>query len=479
MDLKNKNVLLIGLGILGGGLSMAEYLIKKGAILTITDLRTEEELESMVVKVKKIAKTNNQKVKFVLGENPISEIKKADIIILNPAVSAFSPLVKEINKLGKAYYSDYTYFLESIEKRQTEARPQIVGVTGTRGKTTVSSWTHHFISNSVLGGNIPEAGLLKILNKKTKCYILELSSYQLEHLSKSDPSPNIAILTNIYIDHLNRYKTLKRYANVKKMIYANQNENDILIISNDEPIVSDIEADKPKSRTFYVSLKKLPEKKDGLYFTQDKIYQHTGPSRQCVGEVKDLAPHEKYNFMFSALAANLHGVSWNQIIKKSKSLKNPVFRQEIIYQNNDLIIVNDSAGTSPEATIVAIEKYKDKNLYLVSGGTNKELDYTELSKKITKDINPSRLFLLSGSGTNALLDKIPSSLIYSGEIREFDTLKEIVKTISQETKNGVILFSPGAASFEKFKNEFDRGNQFNKLVEKYFGKTITNRNRIR
>lgn len=468
MDLNNKKVLLVGLGILGGGLSMAEYLMKKGAHLTISDLRTEKELESMVAKVKIIAKANNQKVRFVLGENPTSEIKQSDLIILNPAVSAFSPLVKEIKKLGKDYCSDYSYFLKSIEKRQPEAKPQIIGVTGTRGKTTVSSWTHHFIEDSVLGGNIPESGLLKIISKKTKCFVLELSSFQLEHLTKNDPSPNIAILTNIYVDHLNRYKTLKRYADVKKLIYANQKERDVLIISNDEPIVTDIESDKPKGKLCYVSLKKLPEKKDGLYIIQNKIYQKNGPSIQCVGEVEDLAPHEKYNFMFAALAANLYGVNWDFIIEKSKSLTNPTFRQEVVYRSNNLVIVNDSAGTSPEATMAAIEKYKNKNLYLITGGTDKELDSRDLAKKIAKEIKPEKLFLLGGSATNNLINNMPAKYLETGRVREFQALEDIIKVSSKEIKKGVIVFSPGAASFEKFKNEFDRGHNFNKLIKKYF-----------
>ncbi|MBW6431903.1 UDP-N-acetylmuramoyl-L-alanine--D-glutamate ligase [Patescibacteria group bacterium] len=479
MDLKNKKVLLVGLGILGGGLSMADYLIKKGAHLTISDLRTEKELEAMVKKVKKIAAEHSQEVKIITGENPLSEIKKADLIILNPAVSAFSPLVKEIRRLGKNYYSDYSFFLKSIEIKKPEDRPQIIGITGTRGKTTVSSWAHHFIEGSILGGNIPEAGLLKILGKEATCYVLELSSYQLEHLTKSDPSPNIAILTNIYIDHLNRYKTLKRYAKVKKLIYANQTENDTLIISNDEPIVTDIEADKPKSKIYYISLKKLPKKKDGLYIDRNKIYQKNGTSIQCVGEVKDLAPHEKYNFMFAALAANLYGVSWNQIIKLSKSITNPTFRQEVIYRSNNLVIVNDSAGTSPEATMAAIEKYKNNNIYLVTGGTDKELDSKDLAKKIAKEIEPEKVFLLGGSATNNLIDNMPSKYLKTGKVREFQTLEDIIKVTSREIKNGALVFSPGAASFEKFKNEFDRGNQFNKLVERYFGKTNTKRNNKR
>lgn len=461
MDLKNKKVLLIGLGILGGGLSMAKYLLAHGAKLTITDLRDVKTLEPMIKKLPK-------NVHYVLGKNPVSEIKKADIIILNPAVSAFSPIVKEIRKLKKEYYNDYTFFLKIIGSQPPASQANIIGITGTRGKTTTSLWTSHLIPGSILGGNIPEAGLLKILAKKTKNYVLELSSFQLEHITKKDPSPHIAIITNIYIDHLNRYKTMKRYSDMKKLIYANQTDKDFLIINNDESASREIEKDKPKSKIFYISLKKLPKSKNGLYAVGSKIYFQKDRAIKKVGNLSEFANHERTNFMLAALAAYFSGVSWTEIFRKSKNLPQAHLRQEIIYRKNHITVINDSAGTSPEATMAAIEKYNNKNIYLITGGTDKELEFSGLAKKISQHVNPSQIFLLSGSATNLLIDKFPKRLIQTGKIREYNSLKEIVKTISLEIKDGVVIFSPGAASFEKFKNEFDRGKKFNRFVKKFF-----------
>ncbi len=438
---------------------MAKYLLKEGAKLTITDLRTEEQL-------KKVMKKLPKNINYVLGKNRISDIKKADIIILNPAVSNFSPLVKKIKELKKEYYNDYAFFLKNLEKNNPKAR--IIGITGTRGKTTVSTWTKAFIDNAILGGNIPEAALFKIQNKKTDVFILELSSFQLEHLSQKDRSPNIAILTNIYIDHLNRYKTYDRYSRMKKLIYANQTKNDYLILNNDEKTTKEIEKDKPKSQIYYISQKKLPKNKSGIYTIDNDAYFKIDGLIKRIGSISSFAPHEKTNFMFAALGAHLYGISWGEIFKKVKGLENPLFRQQIIFNNKGLKIINDSAGTNPDATIAAIEKYKNENLYLITGGTDKELDSKELAKKIAKEINPKKLFLLSGSATNNLVNNLPANYLKTGDVRGFGSLEEIIKTVSKEIKNGVIVFSPGAASFEKFKNEFDRGNQFNKFIKKYF-----------
>lgn len=459
MNLKNKKVLLVGLGILGGGLATAKYLLKKGAKLTITDLRSRQELQPIINKL-----PNN--IRYFLGNNPEEELKKADIIILNPAVSAFSPIVKKLKELKKEYYNDYKFFLKNLE--ETNPNAKIIGITGTRGKTTTSTWTQQLIDGSVLGGNIPEASFAKILNKKTDVFILELSSFQLEHLTKKDRSPNIAIITNIYIDHLNRYRTLERYKKIKKMIYANQQKDDYLIISNDESIRAEIENDKPKSKIIYVSLKELPKSKNGLFSKNQKIYFKNSNSIRKVGELPNFAKHEKVNFMFAALAANLYGIDWDTIFERAKSLKTPQMRQQVIYEKRGLKIVNDSASTSPDAVIAAIEKFKNENLYLITGGTNKELEYSELAQKIANNIRPERLFLLSGSGTDILIDLLPAEYIASGTIRQYDQLSDIVKVIAGETKKGTIVFSPGGASFEKFKNEFDRGKKFDNYVKKYF-----------
>lgn len=462
MVIKGKKVLLVGLGILGGGLSMAKYLLSKGALLTITDLRDKETLLPMIKKLP-------TSIKYTLGKHIEKDFKNADIIIFNPAVSILSPWAKLADKLKKPYYNDYTFFLEDIKSKKTN--PKVIGITGTRGKTTTALWTNHFIKNSVLGGNIPEKGLLRIMDKKTDTFVLELSSFQLEYLIGDTPSPHIAIITNVYNDHLNRYGKFDIYAKMKFNIMKNQTKDDFLILNADEDISKEVLKEKPKAKIYYVSNTKLPSTKNGLFFDKDTIYFQKRRKKTKVTKVTDLSRHEKANLLCAMLTSKLSGTNWKDMISKINTLPQAPLRQEVILKTKKLKIINDSAGTSPDAVIAAIEKYgNDPDFALITGGTDKELDFKGLAKKITDSIPPKDIYLLEGSATNKLKKEL-QKLGYPKNLNEYDSLEDIVKELVKKYTTGTILFSPGGASFEKFKNEFDRGSKFNKLVRRYFGKT--------
>jgi UDP-N-acetylmuramoylalanine--D-glutamate ligase len=458
MEIKNKKVLLVGLGILGGGLSMARYLLKNGAILTITDLRDKKTLGPMISRLPK-------SVRYVLGKHREEDFKIADLIIFNPAVSILSPWAKLARKLKKEYYNDYTFFLKAQEAKTT--KPKIIGITGTRGKTTTSLWINHLVPTSTLGGNIPEKGLLKILNKKTNCYVLELSSFQLEYAGKDAPSPHIAIITNIYNDHLNRYGKFDIYAKMKFNIFKNQTKNDFLILNADEDITKEVLKEKPKANIYYVSQKPLLKNKSGLYFSKDTIYFQEKGMAKKIFNVPGLSRHEKANLLCALLAAQLSGEEWSNLKSKVNTLPMAPLRQEVIINTSKLTVVNDSAGTSPDATIAAIEKFGENNDFvLISGGTDKELDFSKLARKINDYVPPKNLYLLSGSGTDKLISELKKHKYIDTNV--FDDLRKLVSTVSKNHKTGIIVFSPGGASFEKFKNEFDRGSKFTNLAKKYF-----------
>lgn len=458
MNLENKKVLLVGLGILGGGLSMAKYLIKNGARLTITDLRPKDILDPMI---KQLPET----IKYTLGKHLESDFDKAEIIIFNPAVPHNSQWVKYARKNKKEYYNDYTFFLKNVREQNPNAL--IIGITGTRGKTTTASWASHLIPGSILGGNIPERNLLKIMNKKASIFVLELSSFQLEYADDKHLSPDIAAVTNIYIDHLNRYKNFEKYRDIKLNIFVNQTENDALVLNYAEKSTKEALSHKPKAHLFFVSQKPLSKKKNGLFFDGDEIiYQYKGV-RTSATKIKGMAPHEKANLLTAMMLAHLAGTEGKEINRLIKDLPQPVFRQQQVLKNRNFTVINDSAGTNPDATIAAIEKFKGgKNFILITGGTDKELDFSGLAQKIKKEVSPDNLFLLEGSGTNLLASELASRSFES--MAAYENLEDIVDIISQKYSKGTVVFSPASASFEKFKNEFDRGQKFNKLVKKYF-----------
>jgi UDP-N-acetylmuramoylalanine--D-glutamate ligase len=543
--IKNKKVLIFGLGILGGGREAVRWFYKNGAKLIITDKKTKEELLPSIKKLKKI------KAKYVLGKHRFEDIDSSNIVYFNPGVSYKSEWVKYTKKKGKEVVNDCYLFFKY-------AKGDIIAITGTRGKTTTTTWiyelfrglsgfktdnTDKFIrglsglntdnmdkkypyesvldpyKSVLLGGNQPEKSLFKILDKtkEDSISVLEISSFQLEFYEKNLKAPKIAVITNIYNDHLNRYSGFKEYASVKARIFQNQTKEDFLILNLDNDWTNFFLSLKPKSKVYFVSLKKKPKK--GIYIKNEKVFIRDQKEHQLfsIKKFEEIyGKHNLYNLLFALLTVYLYLKSKNiknpqDKIKKLKNfilnLKTPEFRQEIIYQDKNLMIVNDSAATSPDATINAIERFKKyKNLILITGGTDKNLDFKDLAKKIKKEIKPENLILLNGSATKKLIEELRKLKYPLIEENIFEDLRKaihhglmrILELINADSiriktdKNdphisvpnlnesvgendpyrsvlnpyiSVVLFSPASASFEKFKNEFDRGKKFNKIIK--------------
>lgn len=461
MNMKNKKVLLVGLGALGGGLETAKFLLKQGVTLTITDLRQKNELENTLEKFKK------DKIKLALGGHKISDFKNNDIIVFNPAVSFSGKWVKLAEKFGKKVENDLTLFLKFFKngKKQQE----YIAVTGTRGKTTTVFWINHFLSRSVLGGNIPSRSLLKIIGKKTKLFVLELSSFQLEFVRNGLVPAKVAVITNLHKDHLNRYSDFKEYLKTKAKIFANQSDDDYLVLNADDKHTKDFLKFKPKSRILYFSLKPLAWDKNGLFFKGSKIYFQENKKRKLICDTPGLSSHQKSNLLSSLLPAYLYSKDWGSLAGKIKTLPSVSFRQEVVLKNEKIKIINDSAATSPDATIAALETFKpSKNkLILISGGTDKKLAFKELAGKIKQYVGKENLFLIEGSATKKLVGELRRiGYLKTANEQVFGSLKEILLAVaSKKKKDIVVLFSPASASFEKFKNEVDRGIRFNKLVK--------------
>jgi len=534
---KNKKVLIFGLGILGGGLEAVKWFYKNKANLIITDKKKKKELKPSIKKLKKI------KARYVLGNHRYKDIDLVDIVYFNPGVSYKSEWVKYAQNKNKEAVNDCYLFFKY-------AKGDIIAITGTRGKTTTTTWIYELIrsifkNKVLLGGNQPDKSLFKVLNKtkENAVSVLEISCFQLEFYEKNLKAPKIAIITNLYNDHLDRYDNIKEYASIKARIFQNQKKDDYLILNLDNKWTRFFLSLKPKSQIYFVSLKRKPKR--GIYIKEEKIFINDTKEKPIfsVKKFKEIyGDHNLYNLLFALLAAYLFLKSKNisnpqTKIKKLRNfiltLKTPEFRQEIVYKNKNLIIVNDSAATSPDATINAIERFKKyKNLILITGGTDKNLDFRELAKKIKKEINLENLILLNGSATKKLIDELKKIKYKVKDEHIFERLEEAVKkalfqaiigincpdvnwiyyadinlmnfsdkkrisllnqgiisskdpsnisdlnptntsslnpgnTSDLNPDNTIILFSPASASFEKFKNEFDRGKKFNRIIKFY------------
>ncbi len=443
MDFKNKKVLVMGLGVLGGGLATTKWLLKHGAKVTVTDLRTRSELSSSIKSLGKSA----SRINFVLGKHYESDFENNEIIVVNPGVPQESKYLKIAKENNVQLENEASLFFRFCKN-------PIIAVTGTRGKTTTVNWIYYFLKkkfpNAVLTGNSSGNPMLKILDKLDgeSPVLVELSSWQLELLSKTSKAPHIAVITNLYRDHMNRHKTMRAYALAKANIFKNQNKKDFLILNRNNEWTKFFLGLKPKSSVLY------------FLFKTDKNLKKFG---------EKFGRHNLENLMIAMLTASRAGASLGMIKKLIWSLPQVKFRQEEIFKNKKIAIINDSTATSPDATIVAVKRFaKQREVILITGGTDKELKFEEWAKVLKKYINPENLYLLNGSATKKMIVALEKAGYFKKEnLQLFEDLKILLKGVNLKLKAKsyklpvVVLFSPSSASFEKFKNEFDRGEKFN------------------
>lgn len=457
---KNKKTLLFGLGVLGGGVETAKFLLKQGADLRVTDMKSKEHLAPSILKIPK-------DTVYTLGQHKESDIKNVEAVVFNPGVAYESEWVKKALAQKKEVYNDFSLFLSVLKEKKKV--PEYIAVTGTKGKTTSTTWIHHFLPESAVGGNMPENGFLKIANNKVDLFALELSSFQLEFVQKGSIAPKIAVVTNLYRDHLNRYKKMDKYAKAKANVFLNQKENDFLVLNADSEWSDYFLKQKPKSQIYWFSLKKLPKGRKGMYLNGDKlVWRETEDIVVGTTPFKDVAHNA--NLLTALTASYLHTGSWQELFGKIDTLPQISMRQEVIADTRKFKVVNDGAATSPDATVTLLDSYRDipkEDKILITGGTDKDLIYGEWAKKISKEIAPNNLFLLSGSATLKMVKALTVENYWKKmQPRIFDSYSEMLDAIVLGGDNKlVLLFSPGAASFEKFKNEFDRADKFVKILK--------------
>lgn len=460
-DFNGKKVLVFGLGILGGGVATTNWLLKHGAIVTVTDLKNRDQLMSSL---KKIKGTVNLK----LGGHSEQDIKDNEIIVFNPDVSINNPFVKLARKLGKQIENEATIFYKLCQK-------PIIAVTGTRGKTTTGNWLAYFLNaryKTVVSGNSYVEPMLKTLDRVNKFSVVvnELPSYHLELFGGDIKAPEV-VITNIFQDHLNRHGSLENYTRTKANIFKNQTADQNLVLNRDNKWTPFLLKLKPKAKTWFFSLSPLPRLAAGVFYKNSTAYFQTDGLAKKVFDIKGFVEkwgeHNLQNLLAALLMAHICGIPWPKIQQKIKALPQISFRQETIFENSKLKVINDTSATSPDGGVAAIKRFASPECVLIAGGTDGQLDFKGWTKTVLKYIKLDNLVLLSGSATDKMLKLFSSK---AKKIKVCDSLEDCVKIALKKIgdyQKSVLLFSPAAKSFEKFKNEFDRGEQFNKLIKKY------------
>ena len=426
-DFKNKKVVVMGLGLHGGGMGVVKFFAQQGAKVLVTDLRTRKELKKSLDKLK------GYKINYVLGKHRVGDFKNVDLIIKNPGVPKDSKYLKMARKNKIPIETDIGLFFALCSWQK------IIGITGTKGKSTTATLIAKLLSTKykvVLAGNI-RASVLEQLSKinRNTIVVLELSSWQLEDLKLYKQSPHIAVITNIMPDHLNRHKGMKDYIKAKKLIFKFQTNKDLLILNNDDTIVREFAKESNAKAIFYSKIQALNYLKN----------------------IKLIGEHNLYNISAAIIIAKIFKIPNISIKKTLGKFKGIEGRLEFIKEIKGVKYFNDTTATTPEATIAALRSFRNHNIILIAGGTDKNLKFKNLAKEI---LNKTKLLiLLPGTATEEIKKKI--------KIQDTNSMKDAVKMAYKTAKKGdIVLLSPGCASFGLFQHEFDRGEHFKKWVKK-------------
>lgn len=433
----------MGLGLLGRGIGIVKFLAGKGGKVTVTDLKTAQILRPSVLEIKKFLKNKKgtHPVKFVLGKHRLEDFRNIDMVFKAAGVPLDSPYIAEAKKHGVPIYMDDALFAY-------ESPCEIIGITGTRGKTTTSTLIAEIAKATgrkvYLAGNIKGTATLPLLDKvkKNGLTVLELSSWQLQGWRDLKISPQISVVTNIYPDHQNYYKnSMVKYVHDKEAIFVNQKKSDFLILNKNCAWCKKM-AKKAKGKLVWFSVNDVPQK----------------------WKLKILGGHNLENVAAAMAVGKILGLSVAKIKKSVENFRGVPGRLEFVREARGVKFYNDTTATMPEATIAALRAISGKNIILICGGADKNLDFKNLAPEIKK--YTKAVVLLSGTATPKLQKELQATS-YKLQVSIADSMKAAVRTARQLAQRGdAILLSPSAASFGMFKNEFDRGEQFLKEVEK-------------
>lgn len=443
----DKKILMMGLGILGRGVNVAKFLAECGAELTITDLKTEEQLATSLKKLKKF--TN---IKYVLGGHNTADFKNKDMVIKAAGVPLDSAYIAEARKNKICVEMDASLFAKLAEG------VLIIGITGTRGKSTTTHLIFSILQEAFknskrkayLGGNVKGLATLPLLKKVNPSVdggdvvVMELDSWQLQGFGEARISPNIAIFTTFLSDHQNYYKNdMDMYFSDKANIYRYQRKDDWLII-------------RPEAA------KKIKEKDIKNIIGKMSIVDKKNIPSSWKVNLK--GNHNLENIALAVETARKLGIGESVIKKSVENFKGLPGRLEFVKEIKGVKYYNDTTATTPEAVMVAMESLKENRgkIILIGGGADKNLEYEEYAKAVKKYIKS--LILFKGAATDKIIQALGKTKF---NVEVFENMKDALKqAITYSNKNDIILLSPGAASFGIFKNEFDRGEQFNKIVKK-------------
>jgi UDP-N-acetylmuramoylalanine--D-glutamate ligase len=445
----------MGLGLHGGGLASVRFLARRGARVTVTDNRSDPSVFADV-----LPELESLGVRTILGRHEERDFAETELVVKNPAVPDTSQFLALARERGVPVETDLSLFL------RLSANP-VVGITGSKGKSTAAAAAHFCFLGTYpgarLGGNITVSPLSFLDElEPDDPVVLELSSWQLADLrGRGVLDPVVAVLTVILRDHQDRYPGMDAYVKDKSVLIEGQSAGHFAVLNRDDPWQTNLPP-RTRARVLWTSARPLPEGLDGGWDDGDAGWIRVGGRSERLLGARVSVPgrHSRLNLRAAGLAARLFGQEAGSIERRLAQFPGLEHRLELVRERRGVRYYNDSAATIPEAAAAALESLPPP-VYLIAGGTDKNLDFGPLAGAARR---AAGLILLAGTGTRklrVLLDAAGAP--YQGP---FDSLAEAVERAADAAPPGSsVVLSPGCTSFGMFLNEFDRGRRFKALVE--------------
>ncbi|MFH0938846.1 MAG: UDP-N-acetylmuramoyl-L-alanine--D-glutamate ligase [Planctomycetota bacterium] len=461
-EYQGKRVTVMGLGLFGGGVGAARFFAKHGAIVTVTDKRQESELSSSIETLRAYP------IRYVLGRHESSDFRDADIVLVNPAVTADNPLVVMARGAGARIEHSINLLF-----KLTPNNPKIA-VTGSNGKSTTTALVGEMLRvmepRALMGGNIGKCLLDDIETLPAGVpIVLELSSFMLEALQELGQSPTISIVTNLSPNHLDRHVTMEKYAAVKQNIIAFQTEKDVAVLNADDPSLCSWHK-QTKGRVMYFSLKPKSEG-DAAFLDGEKLVARVGCQEEVVAQRSALrlpGRHNVANALAATAAALAFGVRPWQIAEALSMFRGLPHRLEAVARTSEAVtFYNDSIATTPESVICALASF-DEPITLIAGGSDKGSPFDELGVAIARKARRLILIGVTAPKIEAAVQRAAQDHLLRGpEIIHARNLEHASKLAATNALPGeAVLLSPACASYDMFRNFQERGELFRAIARR-------------
>ncbi|HEU5451641.1 MAG TPA: UDP-N-acetylmuramoyl-L-alanine--D-glutamate ligase [Terriglobales bacterium] len=449
MDVKGKRVLVVGLG--KSGVASALFLSDRGAKVTVSDAKTEDQLREHIPVLL------DRGIAVETGGHGDRVFQQQDMIVVSPGVPYDQPALQQARARGIAVIGE-------IELASQFLKGHIVAITGSNGKTTTTALSGDVISwggwESLVGGNIGTPAISLVPEATEDTYtVLEVSSFQLETIQTFHPF--IAVILNITPDHLDRHRTMEGYIAAKARIFENQTSSDYAILNADDETCARL-GKGLKAQVRWFSRKR--EVEQGAFVRGDKIVHRDGDGEQEIMPVAEIplkGAHNLENVLAAACVGMIIPCEPHRIRSAVKEFKAVEHRLEFVANINGVDYFNDSKATNVDATIKALESFP-ANIHIILGGKDKGSDYSVLNPLLKERVK--RVYTIG-----AAAEKIESQ-ISGAEVVRTGTLDAAVKRAAESAKPGdVVLLAPACASFDQFDNYEHRGRVFKQAVQALAG----------